>query len=400
MGGVVGSTYKADVYNTYNAGTVTVGTCSVVNEEGCLVGGATDSEIANSYYNTSMCKKDAIGKTSGSTSESAVAGKTTEGFSLMKVSEAFSSEAGVWTNGERIGGDGFVAYKFPYLTAFGASSQLTLSPAIELDNKAMIVHGATTTAVDIPSNSVFQRDIIFDRSFPNLNDDAYFTIMLPFEPINSPEGVTFYEFNGISEDEGKLKVAVVKLRDAILANTPYLVKVSSKVDNIKFPGGGQFKATAGEHSVTRGNWKFVGTYEYKTWEEGDAGLGKTYGFAGSTGNDPSMMVGKFAKVGAGAYIYPMRAYLEYDAPAAARPAANGAKPAVASLPDEIEVVVVDKDEVTGEETTKVIGSLDTRTGEIKFASDRWYDLNGRYLGVKKPTQKGTYYNNGKKVVVK
>ncbi|MCQ2063919.1 MAG: hypothetical protein MJY99_11360, partial [Fibrobacter sp.] len=109
-----------------------------------------------------------------------------------------------------------------------------------------------------------------------------------------------------------------------------------------------------------------------------------------------------AKVGAGAYIYPMRAYLEYTAPApAGRPAANGvAANTVASLPDEIEVVIVDKDETTGEQTTRVIGKLDTRTGEFKFANDRWFDLNGRYLGNKKPTQKGAYYNNGKKVIVK
>ncbi|MCQ2063962.1 MAG: hypothetical protein MJY99_11575, partial [Fibrobacter sp.] len=115
-----------------------------------------------------------------------------------------------------------------------------------------------------------------------------------------------------------------------------------------------------------------------------------------------------AKVGAGAYIYPMRAYLEYDAPTKlGRPAANGvaAKVAgkantVAALPDEIEVVIVDKDETTGEQTTRVIGKLDTRTGEFKFANDRWFDLQGRYLGTKKPTQKGAYYNNGKKVIVK
>ena len=54
----------------------------------------------------------------------------------------------------------------------------------------------------------------------------------------------------------------------------------------------------------------------------------------------------------------------------------------------------------GAVTMKVIGSFNTRTGEFKFATDRWFDLNGRYLGNKKPMQKGAYYNNGKKVIVK
>lgn len=72
------------------------------------------------------------------------------------------------------------------------------------------------------------------------------------------------------------------------------------------------------------------------------------------------------------------------------------------MPEEIEVVIVDKaaDETAEVETMKVIGSFNTCTGEFKFASDRWFDLNGRYLGSKKPSQKGAYYNNGKKVVVK
>ena len=35
----------------------------------------------------------------------------------------------------------------------------------------------------------------------------------------------------------------------------------------------------------------------------------------------------------------------------------------------------------------------------QWSMDTWYDLNGRKLD-KKPTQKGIYINNGRKVVVK
>ena len=46
-----------------------------------------------------------------------------------------------------------------------------------------------------------------------------------------------------------------------------------------------------------------------------------------------------------------------------------------------------------------IGSLQTKTGEVTFDNDAWYSLDGRRM-VGKPTAKGIYVNNGKKVVIK
>ena len=393
VGGLIGYN-SGTVSNAYNVGSV-IGSSSYV---GGVVGlsSGTSASVSNSYYNTDFfSESNGYGE-----------GKTSAELAALGIDEAFKfaeGEENPWTEGTTVSGDGFVTYKFPYLTAFGEKSQPVLSPAIEFaaGNASATVYGATTGAVNIPDEIEVSGDITFNRTFPDLGaEDAFSTIMLPFESASKPTGVTFYTIGSISEVNGKWKVTAVVENGDIAANTPYLVKVASGTKSITF-NGGTFKATEGEHSVTSGNWKFVGTYEYKAWEKGDAGLGKTYGFAANDGvNDPSI-VGKFAKIAAGAYIYPMRAYLEYTAPAVlGRPAANGETRTVASLPDEIEVVIVDKDEATGEETTKVIGSLNTRTGEIKFANDRWFDLQGRYLGVKKPTQKGAYYNNGKKVIVK
>ena len=47
--------------------------------------------------------------------------------------------------------------------------------------------------------------------------------------------------------------------------------------------------------------------------------------------------------------------------------------------------------------TTAIGTLDTETGEIDFGG--WYDMSGRKLSAK-PTQKGLYIHNGKKVIIK
>ena len=43
------------------------------------------------------------------------------------------------------------------------------------------------------------------------------------------------------------------------------------------------------------------------------------------------------------------------------------------------------------------GVLNTTTGELKM--DRWYDLRGRKLNGK-PTTQGTYYYNGKRIIVR
>ena len=62
------------------------------------------------------------------------------------------------------------------------------------------------------------------------------------------------------------------------------------------------------------------------------------------------------------------------------------------IPDVIEIEVED-------ETGLVVGTgkLNTVTGEVRM--DRWFDLKGRRLN-SRPSTKGTYYNNGKKAIIK
>ena len=49
--------------------------------------------------------------------------------------------------------------------------------------------------------------------------------------------------------------------------------------------------------------------------------------------------------------------------------------------------------------TTAIGTLDTTTGEVLFDSEAWYTLDGVRLSGK-PSTKGIYINNGKKIVIK
>ncbi len=62
------------------------------------------------------------------------------------------------------------------------------------------------------------------------------------------------------------------------------------------------------------------------------------------------------------------------------------------LPDELDIEVEDEKGVVVE-----TGRLNTVTGEVRM--DRWFDLKGRKLN-SRPSAKGTYYKNGKKVIIK
>ena len=103
------------------------------------------------------------------------------------------------------------------------------------------------------------------------------------------------------------------------------------------------------------------------------------------------------KVAWGAKIRPMRAYLLWnDIPNAAnaRALTRGAAATEEELPQSITVRLVG---ANGQ--TTAIGTLDTKTGEMTFDSEAWYTLDGVRLSGK-PTKKGLYINNGKKIVIR
>ena len=148
---------------------------------------------------------------------------------------------------------------------------------------------------------------------------------------------------------------------------------------------------------TASNWEFRGTYQKVQWNgsaSDPSDLSKTYGFA--KGN-ATIAAGQFVHFAAGAWLKPMRCYLVYNgsteggtfqnAPSRTRGAAS-----TEELPQTITVVLMSS---SGETTG--IGTLDTKTGDITL--DGWYTMDGRKLEGK-PTKKGLYINNGRKIVIK
>ena len=91
----------------------------------------------------------------------------------------------------------------------------------------------------------------------------------------------------------------------------------------------------------------------------------------------------------------MRCYLSYVGTEAPAPARGMTREAITNdLPQSIIVRLVSR---SGE--TTAIGSLDTKTGELSFDNEVWFTLNGVRLNGK-PSKKGIYINNSKKIIIK
>ena len=266
--------------------------------------------------------------------------------------------------------------------------------------------GTSTTALNIPTPITVQQ-VTYSRTF---SADKASTVMLPFNyTCNGTEGGTFYRFVGV-EQEGNTWVATMQATgdDAnnagtLIANTPYLfMPTGTAITFSNIPVGGVTLNTTGggnSQSADAGShWTFKGTYETRYWYDGTDGvhaaqnadeIGKAYGFAAVAKS--SINVGDFVKVANGAKMRPMSCYLLWDDTPNSSRALNRAA-ADEELPQSVTVRLVG---ANGEVTR--IGTLDTATGELSF--DGWYDMSGRRLDGK-PTKKGLYINNGKKVVIK
>ncbi len=257
---------------------------------------------------------------------------------------------------------------------------------------SVMFDGTSTTTVNF-DNDVTVNGVLYNRTFTASKPS---TVMLPFsKDVGDIGGGKLYTFGGVQKVDDKWVATMNEVTGSLTKNTPYLFVPTGT--SLTFSGGATLNTTGGGGKETAdqgSHWTFKGTYEYKEWISGGANaeeIGKAYGFAGVA--KTGIEVGDFVKVASGAKIRPMGCYLLWsDTPNASRAAARGA--ATEELPQSITVRLVSADgEVTG------IGEIDTKTGEMTFDSEAWYTLNGVRLSGK-PTKKGLYINNGKKVVIK
>ena len=230
--------------------------------------------------------------------------------------------------------------------------------------------------------------VVFNRKF---SIGKMSTIMLPFSIDTSKvKGGTFYKFNRVVEENGvrKVKIGYVKTQN-LGANTPYLVMPTA--ETLTFSGKVTFNTDVKPIEVlTNNSWEFVGTAAFKSFDE-DPELGNIWGFAGKA--QEGVKVGQFVRAGEQVTIKPLRAYLvEHQDVALTKSVGSSLNLVNRDLSNEIDVEIVDEND-----NVVATGTMNAATGVIRMNS--WFDLNGRKLNTK-PTTRGTYYYNGKRVIVK
>ena len=205
------------------------------------------------------------------------------------------------------------------------------------------------------------------------------------------DGADFYTITEFTKNGNTWKNATaqkVPVNGRLEANKPYLMQPKS--DKLVFHGEVTLRTSDAPNSTfSEGAWEFRGAYNYFVFGDSTNIFGRAYGFTAE--ESVGFKAGEFARAGSTAWIPPMRAYLVYnDGSSPAKSAIGGTD--LSELPETLDVILVDE-----KGTTIGGGSMNTVTGQ--FRMDHWYDLQGRKLKGK-PATKGTYYHNGKMVIVK
>ena len=264
--------------------------------------------------------------------------------------------------------------------------------------------------VNIPGD-ISVDTVIFNREF---TEGKYSTIVLPFSiKVSEVDGAYFCAIDNIDKVDGKWKTVhgtALGKSATIEANKPYLLNPTKT--SITFTGPVTLNTIVkNPYELVKDGikWEFRGAYNYFVFGQDSAQLlgpdRYAYGFS-ATNESEAVKVGDFALVGASAKIPALRAYLMYSTvnepehapslPSTMKAARYAPQASVdADIPENLEVEITYPDE-----GTTVIGTLNTRTGEIRMkAEDRWFDLQGRVLNGK-PTIKGRYLHNGKVEVIR
>ncbi|WP_297700160.1 InlB B-repeat-containing protein [uncultured Fibrobacter sp.] len=288
------------------------------------------------------------------------------------------------------------------VTIPGKCTQTAFLSINEVDGKkyAIIESSGNGDAFDLNAD-IDVDGVKISRGFPVTEGNNYSTIMFPFEvSTENLSGVAnIMEFARVGKNQttGVAQVEVYQVwadtdkeHVTLTANMPYMIQMKSS----KLEVSGPVTITSEKHNVvTKGKWSFVGTFKFKEWGGSNCDeCGRVYGFAGYGVPSSGISTGQFVKFGEWVYIDPLRAYLRYDG----SQQKNAPEPSVYAapiasieedLPESMDVVIVSRED---EEKTTVIGTLDTRTGEIRMnRGTRTFDLKGRGISGK-PKAKGVY----------
>lgn len=237
--------------------------------------------------------------------------------------------------------------------------------------------------------------VTLKRAFPA---GKKMTVCLPFAPSALLNLGKVWEFTDISDG----KAEMTQRTSGLQANKPYIFEATNDIDaatgitfeNVSINYGTDPKTTK------KNKFVFRGTYMQKHWLATDDEVvnGTIYGFM--VQDNDGQLVGQFVRARRETYLRPFSCWLEYLGtgnltdinPTSQAPMRIGGKDGGTDLPDYIEIIWVQADG-----TTTSSGAIDMSTGQIYF-EDSWYTTGGQKLPAR-PTGKGLYINNGKKVMI-
>lgn len=276
--------------------------------------------------------------------------------------------------------------------AFYKSNNTLYLESVNDENAKVEVDNDAANCINNNKNGNFK--IIVERSTALA---ANSTITLPADYQSANECIDLYEPISYGKDENGMWVTAEKHDiDNGAAHRPMLMITDTDkeecqgIKEIEFTATGVSVSTQTSVELTlrsdvsnQGDWLMRGSYSFIRWDKDHADLGTVYGYAAK--NKGEVKAGQFTKVGAGAFVPPLRAYLIYKGDKALQKSTDS----VASvLPETIDVKLIDK-----ESGTTRLARWNMATGEIVKVNG-WYDLKGRKLG-SKPQNKGMFIGNTK-----
>ena len=280
-------------------------------------------------------------------------------------------------------------------------------------SKVALIEGASDNGLVGLTQGIVVDSVYFDREFSSVAN-ARSTLALPFgiATDNIAGASEIWQFTRVGKDPNNSSYDAVFMKKVYCATKaedgsdkcpatngtleaykPYIVVMKEGVTSLKFNGAVTLEGTSMEPGFAdftcqnKSNWVFRGAFEKITWNDDPKNV---YGYAASGANE-----GQFVRVaGEGVFVNPFRAFLINVSPSGIAPANSSYALRQNVLPDEMNIVI----EGDNNETT-VIGSFNTRTGEMKFINNmkHTYDLKGRRVNGTN-NARGAYY--GKKVLMK
>ena len=216
------------------------------------------------------------------------------------------------------------------------------------------------------------------------------TVCLPYAPKELLNYGKVWAFTGINE--GKAVMTEITDATSLQANTPYIFEASNDLLNITFPSVNISIGSDPKTAPSGAGFTFHGTYAEKTWEatSNEVTQGKIYGFMAQ--DNDGQTTGQFVKARRKTILRPFSCWLEYNGELSGTQnsaARRTTRSADETLPDVIDIVWL-----SAAPSTTGIHAAEA----APVRSDDWYSLDGRRLSVK-PSVKGVYINNGRKVVI-